>query len=186
MARRNKIWGLFRSCRQQQEPADEGRPRRKNAHITVRKYKRRDREVVIRLAEESFRGVCLDENIEEQFGQIGDTWQEHKKGAVDYDLVNNASDAFVAELEGRVVGFICTRLLRYQLIGHVANMAVAPEFQGIGVGKALMSAVLDHFRDRGMIYARIETLQQNAKAQNFYPSLGFKEVARQIFYFMEL
>ena len=56
----------------------------------------------------------------------------------------------------------------------------------MGVGKALMAAALDHFRDCGMLYARIETLEQNIKAQNFYPSVGFKEVARQIFYVMEL
>ena len=92
----------------------------------------------------------------------------------------------MGELDGRVVGFVCCRLYSHRSTGHVANLAVVPEFQGKGVGKALMHAALEHFRDRGMRYARIETLEQNARAQNFYPALGFKEVGRQVYYLLKL
>lgn len=154
--------------------------------ITVRRYHRRDHAEVLRIAVESFRGVCMDENIENQFGPIVQGWQEHKREIIDYDLTSNPGSAFVAEVDGRVAGFVCTRLYHQRSTGHVANLAVASEYQGQGVGKALMQAALEHFRGNDMRYARIETLEQNVKAQKFYPGLGFKEVGRQIFYFMEL
>ena len=154
--------------------------------IEVRKYQSRDRRAVLRIAVESFVGVCMDENIERQFGVVGDRWEDYKKEAIDYDLVNNPASTFVAVVDGEVAGFVCNRLYTSRSIGHVANLAVASQFQGKGVGKVLMRASLEHFRERGMRHARIETLEQNAKAQKFYPSLGFKEIGRQIFYFMKL
>jgi len=81
---------------------------------------------------------------------------------------------------------VATRIYSSVLTGHVANMAVRRRFQGMGVGKALMEAALDHFRREGMQYARVETLEQNFKGQRFYPAYGFKEIGRQIFYFREL
>jgi ribosomal protein S18 acetylase RimI-like enzyme len=65
-------------------------------------------------------------------------------------------------------------------------MAVAASYQGLGVGKALIGHALEHFRKRGMRYARIETLQQNYKGQKLYPSFGFTEIGRQIYYLREL
>jgi len=163
------------------EDREKGKPR-----ISVRNYHRRDRADVLRIAVESFGGVCLDENVEKQFGKIGRRWQDHKEDTIDYDLGANSASAFVAEVNGKVVGFLCARLYYQRSTGHVANLAVAPDCQGMGVGKALIQAALDHFRDRGMQYARIETLEQNIKAKEFYPAVGFKEVGRQIFYFMKL
>ena len=154
--------------------------------IEVRKYRSGDRRAVLQIAVQSFAGVCLDENIEKQFGVVGERWQDYKREAIDYDLINNPDSAFVAVVDGKVAGFVCNRLYASRSVGHVANLAVAPEFQGRGVGKALMRASLEHFRQQGMRFARIETLQQNLKAQKFYPSLGFKEVGRQFFYFMKL
>ena len=183
---RHKIWGLLGARHKQQNYGEGKRPVADSAQITTRPYRRRDRDAVLHIAEESFAGVCIDENIEKAFGQIGGSWQEHKRSTVDYDLANNPYDTLVADVDGKTVGFICTRLQRYRLTGHVANLAVTPKCQGMGVGKALMAAALDHFRDCGMLYARIETLEQNAKGQKFYPSLGFKEIARQVYYFMEL
>ena len=43
---------------------------------------------------------------------------------------------------------------------------------------------MEYFKAEGMEYVRIETLDQNPVGQRFYPSYGFKEVARQIHYIM--
>lgn len=155
--------------------------------LRIRAYRRRDRAAILEMTPRSFDGFCLDQNMEERFGEIGGTsWQERKKSGIEYDLDGHPGDMLIAEVEGRVVGYACTRLYRLHSIGHVANLAVSPEFQGKGVGKALMCAALEHFKKHGMVYARIETLEQNYKGKRFYPSLGFKEVGRQIFYFKEL
>ena len=155
--------------------------------IKVRAYRRKDRAAILEMTPRSFDGFCLHQDTEREFGKIGGTsWQEHKKMAVEYDPDRNPGDTLVAEVDGEVAGYACTRLHRFNSVGHVANLAVSPELQGKGVGKALMRAVLEHFKRHGMVYARIETLDQNYKGKRFYPSLGFKEVGRQIFYLMEL
>lgn len=154
---------------------------------TIRRYKRRDREAVLSITEKSFGSFCLDSNIEERFGTVGGTtWQDRKRSGIDYDLRNNPEHTFVAEVDGQVVGYICGRTYRSTSIGHVANMAVHPDHQGHGVGRKLLGKTLEHFRECGMRYARIETLEQNYKARRLYPSVGFEEVGRQVFYFREL
>jgi GNAT superfamily N-acetyltransferase len=166
---------------------DPGQQVRQMSDIKVRKYRKRDRDAVLRITEGSFEGLCLDSVMERHFGPIaGTSWQDRKRGGIEWDLRHRPEHVLVAEEEGEVVGYMCTRLYYDHCIGHVANMAVAREYQGKGVGKMLMQAALDYFRQCGMRYARIETLEENYKGQNFYPSFGFKEVGRQIYYFREL
>jgi len=157
------------------------------ADLEIRAYHKRDRDAVLRITETSFNGMCLDSAMEKHFGPIaGTSWQERKWDGIEWDLRHRPDDVLVAVVNGQVVGYICTRLYYDYCIGHVANMAVAQEYQGKGVGKMLMRAALDHFRSHGMRYARIETLEENFKGRNFYPAFGFKEVGRQIYYFREL
>lgn len=187
----SKIWSLFvgrKDNAQTREGQDqmEETVGESSGPIKVRRYRQRDRRAVLRIAENSFQGVCLDENIEKQFGRVGDGWRVHKKSAVDYDLQNNPTSAFVAIIEGHIVGFVCNRLYRSRSLGHVANLAVTEEYQSRGVGRALMLTTMEHFRNEGMEFARIETLEQNERGRRFYPKLGFKEVGRQVFYIKEL
>lgn len=161
--------------------------REASVEVTIRYYRSDDRDAVLEITERSFPGFCLDENVEKLFGDIaGTSWQSRKKKAIAYDLDYRPADTLVAEVGGQVVGYACNRIYRTRSVGHVANMAVDPEYQGCGVGKALLKASLDHFRRRGMECARIETLEQNYKARKLYPSFGFKEVGSRIYYFREL
>lgn len=181
-----KIWRIFSGGAAEADEAGGENLAEDGSGVRVRRFRYKDREAVLRIAEECFSGVCLDENIEGAFGKIGVPWQEHKRDSIDFDLTNNASSALVAVMDGKVVGFICNRLYRSRSTGHVANVAVMQAYQGRGVGKALLRASLDYFRAQGMRHARIETLEQNEKACKFYPSLGFEEVGRQIHYYKKL
>ncbi|NIN10186.1 MAG: GNAT family N-acetyltransferase [Gemmatimonadales bacterium] len=157
------------------------------SEFTIRPYRRRDRRAILRITETSFEGFCLDGNIEDAFGPIsGTTWQERKRAGIDHDLRQNPEHTFVAEADGEPVGYVCTRIYRTTRVGHVANVAVDRRYQGRGIGKALLRGALEHFRQCGMRYARIETLEQNYRGRSLYPSLGFEEVGRQVFFFREL
>ncbi|MEF8787690.1 MAG: GNAT family N-acetyltransferase [Planctomycetota bacterium] len=155
--------------------------------VTIRPYRKKDRSDVLDIAEESFEGVCLEHVMEQDFGCIGGaSWRERKKKGIDYDLKRRSRDALVADIGGHVVGFVCTRLYHKRSIGHVANLAVASRYQGRGIGRALVDAAVRHLRDRGMEYARVETLEHNERAGNLYESAGFEEIARRVYYFREL
>ncbi|NLW50135.1 MAG: GNAT family N-acetyltransferase [Candidatus Brocadiaceae bacterium] len=157
------------------------------SEVIIRRYRRSDRQPVLDITEESFGGFCMEARVEEHFGPIAQmTWQQRKAGGIDYDLRCNPEHTLVAERDEQVVGYICNRVYRDQRIGHIANLAVALAHQGQGIGKMLISAALAHLRDCGMRYARIETLESNARGCKLYPSFGFKEVGRQVFFMREL
>jgi ribosomal-protein-alanine N-acetyltransferase len=80
-------------------------------------------------------------------------------------------DARVAVCARRVAGFLVTRRTA-EGEAEVLNLAVAPEFRGQGVGRALMGAFLDGFR--GDVF--LEVRCTNSSARGFYKSLGFQEL----------
>ena len=153
----------------------------------IRKYEPRDLEQIKDITVICFEGVSIAHNIEKNFGQFAETnWKARKAAHMDDDVAANSDGIFVYEDGGSVIGYITTRLFRDALIGQIPNISVLPGHQGKGIGKALMQAAFDYFEEQGMMVAKIETLDQNDIGQSFYPSAGFKEVARQIHYAMPL
>lgn len=153
----------------------------------VRTYKPEDLDKIKEITVICFEGVSIDHNIEKAFGQFAKTdWKSRKAAHMDDDAAVNPEGIFVWEQNGEVIGYITTRLFHDALIGQIPNISVLPGHQGKGIGKALMKAAFDYFESQGMKVAKIETLDQNDIGQNFYPSTGFQEVARQIHYAMPL
>jgi ribosomal protein S18 acetylase RimI-like enzyme len=136
---------------------------------------------------EAFDGVSIDQNIERRFGAVaGHAWQWRKARHVEVDAQRDPQGIFVAEHEGRIVGYVSTWIDREAGIGHIPNLALTAAARGRGLGRRLLEHALARFRQAGIRFAKIETLDQNQVAQQLFPSLGFEEVARQIHYFMPL
>jgi len=153
----------------------------------IRKYKEADREILKEITAICFNGVCIDQNIEKQLGVIAEKdWAWRKKRHIDKDIAANSNGTFVAEVNEKVVGYITTRVDHGSKIGSIPNIGVLPAFQKGGIGRKLMDIALDYLQNEGMLYVRIETLDQNVIGQRFYPSYGFKEVAKQIHYIMPI
>ena len=136
----------------------------------------------------TFGPVSIDRNMEQLFGPFGQgDWSTRKVAAIADDCAAQPDGVFVAEeSDGQVIGYVTTRLNPVSRIGWIPNLAVDPGHQGRGLGKALLLHAVEYFRRSGMQVAKIETLEQNPIGQTLYPSLGFKEVARQIHYGMRL
>jgi mycothiol synthase len=92
----------------------------------------------------------------------------------------------VYESAGRPVGYVTCRMDRQTRIGDVPHLMVAQGHQGEGIGKALLEAAMSRLRDSGMELVRIDCLEQNVRANRFYPSVGFVEVARKVYYVKRL
>jgi ribosomal protein S18 acetylase RimI-like enzyme len=153
----------------------------------IRPYRPEEREILKDITARTFEEVSIDRNIEKQFGLLNGTdWAWRKRRHIDGDCDAQPDGILVAEQDGRIVGYITTRFDRDAQVGLIPNLAVEPEFQGRGIGRQLIEAALDLFRRNGLKYAKIETLDQNPVGQHLYPRCGFKEVARQVHYFMEL
>lgn len=153
----------------------------------IRLYRPADLESLKEITAICFAKVSIDANIEAQFGAIGGRdWRWRKLRHIDQDVEGErARGVFVWE-EDQVLGYITTRIDAESKIGWIPNLAVLPEHQSRGLGRKLMDHALDYLRQQGMEAAKIETLAQNAVGSQFYPSTGFREVARQIHYLMRL
>ncbi len=155
--------------------------------MIVRRFKEEDREALHRITVETFGEVSMLVTAEELFGRPkGKSWQSLKTAQIDDDCAVNAEGVLVAAEGDEVIGFVTTRLNLDTGIGQIPNIAVDPQAQGKGIGTALLHAAFDYLRDHGMTHVRIETLENNPVGRHLYPKLGFREIARQIYYMMEI
>jgi ribosomal protein S18 acetylase RimI-like enzyme len=150
---------------------------------TLRPFQPDDLDTLKRLTVESFEGVTLEEDVERALGLLrGKNWQWRKARHLDNDAAANPQGIFVAEHEGRVVGYVTTRVDRESGQGRIPNLAVAADLRGQGLGRQLIERALEYFREVGLEYAVIETMARNEVGQHLYPACGFQEVARQVHY----
>ena len=155
--------------------------------VQIRTYQPGDLPLLKALTVEAFEPVSIDRNIEEQLGVInGHDWRWRKSRHIEEDVERDAKGVFVAVVNDNVVGYITTWNDADAGLGFIPNLAVDAGQRGKGIGRRLIEHALDHFRSLGLTHARIETLEQNSIGQQLYPSLGFREVARQVHYCMPL
>lgn len=156
--------------------------------LAIRPFEAADLDRLVEITVEAFEPVSIENNIEQQMGGPinGRDWRWRKARHIHDDARREPEGIFIAEQDGRIVGYITTWHDSDSGVGNIPNLAVIAECRGQGVGRQLITHALDHFRKLGLAYARIETLEQNAVGQSLYPSLGFREIARQVYYGMPL
>jgi len=155
--------------------------------INIRPYRDSDLPHIQDLTVDAFEPVCIDRNIEDQFGVIGQRdWAWRKARHLALDAEREPAGIHVAEDGDSIVGYITTWSDHEAGIGNIPNLAVDRNYRGQGLGRQLIAFALDTFEAAGLTHARIETLDQNNVGQKLYPSMGFREVARQIHYCMDL
>ena len=155
--------------------------------IAIRLARADDADRIVEITLEVFGPVSISFKTEQMLGRLPNaTWADIKGAQVRRGLETNPSGCFVAELDGRVIGYVTTSVDKMSSSGGIGNLAVAANYQQHGAGRKLIEASLDYFRRLGLTRARIETLDCNEAGQHLYPSMGFREVARQVFYVMPL
>jgi putative acetyltransferase len=84
---------------------------------------------------------------------------------------------FVYELSGRIAGFFkVTRLEgRARHVAILGTLAVAPDHQGRGVGRAMMNEIVSMLTALGIRRLELLVEADNPRARTFYGSLGFQE-----------
>jgi ribosomal-protein-alanine N-acetyltransferase len=79
----------------------------------------------------------------------------------------------VAEIAGKIVGFAIGHV-EPRKRAHVITLDVEPEARRRKVGGALMEALHEEFRRRGVARVELEVDTANEAAQQFYARLGYK------------
>jgi GNAT superfamily N-acetyltransferase len=104
--------------------------------------------------------------------------QVYKSGKVAQSLYGPTTDTtgFVWEQDGHIVGNLSLRHAspRGSHGRLVGNVVVHPEYQGQGIGRALMEKAIASARDQGASWVGLEVRANNAVAHKLYEHLGFR------------
>jgi ribosomal-protein-alanine N-acetyltransferase len=91
------------------------------------------------------------------------------------------TDLYVAEIEGRIVGYAaCWTVIDQSELG---NVAVTPDARGLGVGGALVDTVVERVKARGATECFLEVRESNGVARAIYRDRGFTVVGRRRSYY---
>jgi [ribosomal protein S18]-alanine N-acetyltransferase len=69
--------------------------------------------------------------------------------------------------------------------GHIATIAVHPQWRGRGLGEMLVLSLLGRARERGVRRATLEVRVSNQVAQGLYRQVGFETVSRRRHYYAD-
>jgi ribosomal-protein-alanine N-acetyltransferase len=85
--------------------------------------------------------------------------------------------ATVAVAEGQVLGYQLST--RNPLGAHLARLAVRPELQGRGVGRALVADLAQQAERRSMYHLTVNTQSDNSASLALYRRVGFRETGER-------
>jgi [ribosomal protein S18]-alanine N-acetyltransferase len=85
------------------------------------------------------------------------------------------------DVEGALAGYVVAWYVMDE--GELANLAVAPDCRGQGIGRMLLDAVIGDATGRGSSTLYLEVRESNAAARQLYASRGFEEVGRRKGYY---
>lgn len=112
-------------------------------------------------------------------GRDGSAWT---RAAVELMLEQgDDSVVLVAEHGGEVAGFLLGTAIADE--GEVMMVRVSPDARRLGLGRALMEAAEQAWRDREVTKAFLEVRVDNAAARALYATLGWAEVGRRRAYY---
>ena len=156
--------------------------------LLIRKAKPEDVDVILQITAEAFKDYTVYHLLKKRHGVKfgGRSWSEWKKRELKNFCESSLDRVYVAELNGRVVGYMTYTLDRERRIGEVCNNAVSPRYQRRGIATSLLRRVLETFRQEGMKFAYVKTLEHDMPARRLYEKIGFKELCRSIHYSMRL
>lgn len=102
-------------------------------------------------------------------------WREAQAKAVSDACADAAMSAWVAEEAGRVAGFVVTRRCD-ETLGEIYMVAVDPDFQKAGIGRALADFAVERLKEAGASIAMVETGADpgHAPARRTYEKAGFE------------
>ena len=104
-----------------------------------------------------------------------DNWRVSQQKAVEDVCAAEDINVWVAIDAGSTVGFVAVKLDFESSMGEIYMVAVDPDFQGHGIGSALIEFALDWMKDAGMSVAMVETGGDpgHAPARRTYEKVGF-------------
>jgi ribosomal protein S18 acetylase RimI-like enzyme len=152
---------------------------KKSNEIIIRKAEPKDVSAIAKVHVDSWRtayaGIISDEYLANlSYDKRERTWQDV--------ISKQESLTFVAEIAGKkIVGFVSGGLSRMEdsaYLGELFAIYLLKDFQGQGIGRRLVQALVDGFLEQNIESMLLWVLTENP-ACRFYESLGGKKIAEK-------
>ncbi|MFB2977362.1 GNAT family N-acetyltransferase [Microseira sp. BLCC-F43] len=148
--------------------------------IRIEPYNADQLDAVIRLSLRAWTPVfdsiqkAMDADVYRAF--YPDNWRVSQQKAVEGVCAADDTNVWVAIAADSTVGFVAVKLHSESSMGEIYMVAVDPDFQGQGIGSALIEFALDWMKDAGMSVAMVETGGDpgHAPARRTYEKRGFR------------
>jgi ribosomal protein S18 acetylase RimI-like enzyme len=116
------------------------------------------------------------------------TWEERKSRQNRDLFAEHPDQLWVLDRDGDVIGYVSFWLFPDQSYGHLDNNAVRADHAGAGWATFMYRQVLDHFRDRGLRFAHVDTGLDDAHipARRAYEAVGFDRAVPAVDYWQDL
>lgn len=111
---------------------------------------------------------------------FSDPWSESSVSSM---VVDGGGIVTVAEAGNELLGYAVASLAADE--GEILRIAVLPEHRGGGIGRALLSAVTENLRTKGVASVFLEVRESNHPARSLYLSAGFEECGRRKNYYRD-
>lgn len=113
--------------------------------------------------------------------RLADEGRHQLAEQIDEIMANPDSMIFIAEEEGKTVGYIegfirkrTTHLL--QTVGHIGYLYVEKLYRNRGVGTSLVKAICSHFKECEVEQVNLRYVISNEEAEQFWTGLGFRPI----------
>ena len=105
-------------------------------------------------------------------------FQNFDEELINLETIYSAPDGLLllAFYDEQIAGCVAVRKLAAGVC-EMKRLFVKPEFQGFGIGKNLVAAIVEKARELHYQRMRLDTLPAMAKAQKMYASFGFEKIA---------
>lgn len=128
---------------------------------------------------ESMKEEHIPEVVEIERSSFGTPWAEM---SFLNEIHSPNSHAYVYLLDSKVVGYVCTKHIRYE--GHILNLAVHQEFRRQGIAKTMVSKGIEELRAYKCMYVYLEVRASNYPAIKLYEGFGFKAAGIRKAYYL--
>jgi ribosomal-protein-alanine N-acetyltransferase len=115
-----------------------------------------------------FKKEYIDEILSIEELSFHDPWS---KDSMEKELQNSFARYLVVKSSGKVIGYGGMWLILDE--GHITNVAVHPDFRGIGAGNLILKSLIELGKIESIIALTLEVRSSNNVAQNLYYKYGF-------------
>ena len=145
--------------------------------IAIRNARPADAEAIAEVHDaawrDAYRGIIPGRELERMIARRGPRWWQA--------AISRGSRLVVLDFGGRIAGYASygrNRVPAMPYSGEIFELYLAPEFQGIGMGRRLFEAARRDLNEHGYVSTLVWALADNERALDFYTYLGGKIIRR--------